>query len=155
MASVTTRLASWEKRENHWRSPGPFDCCCVGEETDSPLVRCREGLNYEHWLVELLAWIRENAEVIGDKPQLDYLVLSLRFDVSQRFYVSSRFDVSSRFECAWFVDRHKYWACDCDFKMQMRSNHRLTRTVIGWHKDEVFALPPPDRLKINVLMLDW
>lgn len=42
----------------------------------------------------------------------------------------------------YFLYCHKYWACDCDLEMQMRTNRPLTKTAIWWNNVEVFALSP-------------
>lgn len=87
-------------------------------------------VDYEHYLVEFIAWMRGKDESLGGKPHLDYLVLPFQF-----------FSVYS-------VDRHEYWACDCFLEMRMGTNCRLTKTYVARQNAEVFELPHCDRLRM-------
>lgn len=51
-------VGGWAKRWNHYGDRGALDCRCVGEETDSLFVQCRQEVDYENRLVALLAWMR-------------------------------------------------------------------------------------------------
>lgn len=79
----------------------------------------------------------EQADGVGDKPHLDYYVLSYRFD------------------SAWFGDHHEYWPCECDFELPMCTNRRLTKTLVTWINVEVFKLLSHDLLKMYVPPSDW
>lgn len=64
---------------------------------------------------------------LADELNLEYFVVSLQLDGLR------------------FVDCYEYWARDCNFEGHMDTNSRLTKTLVGWHHVEVFALPPRSR----------
>lgn len=64
----------------------------------------------------------------------------------------------------WFVDRHGYWACTCDFKTQMCTNCRRTKAFDFCHRVKpLFALwslenvcvvsPLADQLRAQLLTI--
>lgn len=127
-----TAVAEWAKRRNHWGCRGALSCHFVGKVTDSPFVHCRGEVVHKRRLVWLLTWIREQGDVLVNKPNLEYFIM-----------------------LPWFnklciVDCHEYWACDFNFKMQMHTNRGLVKTFAGWHNVKVFAIPPSDRPVVHV-----
>lgn len=112
------------KRWNHFGAHGTLECRCVGEGANLQFLRCREEVDYERQLVELLAWTREQAEGLFDKLQLDYFILS------------------SRFDSVWLIDLHKHWGCDCDFKIGIHTSRRMIKTFVARHSLEEFSFHP-------------
>lgn len=74
---------------------------CVGDEADSPFMRCCKKVACVLWLVELLARICGKGNSLGDKSLLDYFIVPVRADREP------------------FLDRHEYltatkistWVC--------------------------------------------
>lgn len=133
--SPNTAFAGWAKRWNHWGGRGTLDYRGVGEETDSPFARCCGEVYYVQQLVEMIAWICEQVERLGEKYHLDYLVVSRQFD------------------CVWFVDHQEYWARDCVFEVCMRiTSRRLSKEFVEWHNVGAFTPLPRDRPKMYVLV---
>lgn len=52
-----------------------------------------------------------------------------------------------------FVDCYENWAHNCDF--EMRVNSQLKKPFMGWHIEEVFALPTRDRSVVYVPAPGW
>lgn len=71
---------------------------------------------------------------LGEKPHLDYFVLSVQFD-------NVRFD-----------DLHKYWGRRCSFGTRVCTSRPIIKTIVLWNKGEVFAVPPRDFPGIYVRM---
>lgn len=66
-----TDVADWVKGWIHWGGCSALDCRCVGKEMNLTFMQCREEVDYELQLVELLAWMRGRANSLGDKTHLD------------------------------------------------------------------------------------
>lgn len=98
------------KRWNHCRGRRALDWTCIGDETSSQAVPCREDFCEEYWLAKLLTRICKHAERLDAKLYLGCLVVSLWLDN------------------IWSVGRHKYWAHECYFELKARINRRLTET---------------------------
>lgn len=84
-----------------------------------------------------MAWLHDQKEDIADKPNLEYFVVALQFDG------------------LWFLDCHKYWACDCDFQIRMCTSRWLIRPFVGWHNGEVITLSTRDHPVMYVPVRDW
>lgn len=53
--------------------------------------------------------------------------------------------MSSRLDALEFVDRQQFWAHHRDLEMLLRTNHWLSKTILGWYNVEMLVLPPYDR----------
>lgn len=69
-------VAAWAKRWNHWGGLGALECRCVGKGTYQQFMRYHEEMDYDFWLVDLLAWMGKWADGHGDKLHLDYFFVS-------------------------------------------------------------------------------
>lgn len=76
--------------------------------------------------------MRDKGDGLVRKSNLEYCVVSLQFN------------------SLWFVERHNYWMCDCDFEMHMRESRRLIKNLIEWHNVEVVAPLHRDRPALYV-----
>lgn len=81
-------------------------------------VRCREEVYYKSRLVKVPAWMHDQGDGFADKPNLEYLEVSLRLDVLQ------------------VVDCHEYWARNCDSNMHIHTNRQQIEKFVGWHSVE-------------------
>lgn len=70
-------------------------------------------MDHQRQLVELLERMHQKREGLANEPNLKY------------FVVSSRFDGLLLFDC------HDYWAHDCNFELQMRTNCWVIKTFVG------------------------
>lgn len=63
-----TGVTEWARHWNHWGASGALRCHCAGKESDSPFVRFREEVDNVRRLVHLLAWIRDQGDVLANNP---------------------------------------------------------------------------------------
>lgn len=126
----------WTGRWIYWGGRNAVSCRWDGEEIDSPFVRCRDEVDYKCPLDELPARMPKQGASPASKPNLEYFV------------------VLPQFYRLWYADSHEYCAQDCDFRMQMHSNHRPIKNSAGWHIVELFALPPCEHLMVYIQMPD-
>lgn len=100
-------------------------------------MQCLEKVDYDRQLVNLLAWMHEQAEVVGDKPHED------------------DFLDSSQFDCVWFVDHFEFLARVYELEMRMCTIGWLRKTNFGWHNVEVFATRLLHHPNIYVPVPSW
>lgn len=66
-----------------------------------------------------------------------------------------KFVVSSQVGGNWIVNGHDYWACDCDFDMQMRLSRQREQISLDGTVLRRFGLPPHNLSRTYVLLQDW
>lgn len=126
-----TAVEACSRRWNHRDGCSALDFHCVGTETESQYVRCREVVSYECRLVELLTWMCEQCQ-LDDSPVLWYYVVGRPCD------------------SVWFTVDHDCWARDCDLVMQPHARQRPEWIFVECHNVKLFATPPRDRTLMYV-----
>lgn len=88
-----TAVAEWNNLWNHWGRHSALERRCVGTETDSQFVCCREEVGFEGQLVELLKWMCKPSQLDDRLAFLNYFV-------------------GWPFDSVWVIVDDEYWAWD-------------------------------------------